>query len=51
MENCYWWLSMLMILFFSDLNYLTCQFAADMKAKFEMPMLGKLSYFLGLEIA
>jgi len=32
---------MLMIFFFPcDLDSLTCQFAADMKAEFEMAMLG-----------
>ena len=39
------------IIFSSGSNSLTCQFAAHMKAKFEMSMLGKLSYFLGLWIA
>jgi len=39
------------IIFSSDLDHLTCLFIVHMKVEFEISMLGKLSYFLGLQIA
>ena len=42
---------MLMILFFgSDDDRLSQKFAKDMQNEFEMPLLGELSFFLGLQI-
>jgi len=40
-----------MILFFSsDSDLLICPFVVDMKAEFQMSILGEISYFLGLQI-
>lgn len=38
------------IIFGSDDNTLSQQFALDMQKEFEMPLLGELTYFLGLQI-
>lgn len=38
------------IIFASDLHLITSEFEEYMKAKFEISMLGELSYFLGFHI-
>ena len=42
---------MLMIIFGRDDDSLSQQFAKDMQKEFEMPLLGELTFFLGLQIS
>ena len=39
------------IIFGSDLQIISVKFASEMKKEFEMPMLGELTLFLGLQVS